>query len=209
MITEAQLRTFAPRAFTPELLTAINDTLSKFNIDTSLRTSYFLTQAYFETANFTRFIESLNYSTPSRLVAVWPHRFTEDQTDTTKCYAPDYTGNPEKLANLVYANRDGNGDVQSGDGWKYRGRGGFGLTGRDNYTKCSANTYGDDRLVTNPELVEAFEAGMMSAGWFWDEHKLNALADANEFTKITHVINGSETTVPERLVVLHKANLIF
>lgn len=215
MITKQQLMSFAPNTAAvsddpyQDLVDAINATLDKFNIDTPRRIRYFMAQSFFETQGFTRFVENLNYTTPERLVAVWPARFTMSAGDASRAFAPDYAGNPEKLANLVYANRNGNGDAASGDGWSFRGRGGFHLTFRGNYVRCSQDTYGDDRLVQNPDLVMAFPAAMASAGWFWNLHGFNDLADSDSLTKVTEIINGSAATVPERKVVLDKANLIF
>lgn len=211
MITKEQITKFAP-ATAPKadsLVLAINKAIDKFNINTPRRVRYFLSQAYFETQGFSAWIENLSYKTADRLVIVWPTRFTANASDTTKAFAPNFINNPEKLANLVYANRNGNGDVASGDGWKYIGRGAFHLTGKKNYADASHALYEDDRLVAQPSLVQEYEAGLLTAGWFWDTRSLNNLADIDSFTKVTEIINGSAATVPDRLVVLNKANLIF
>jgi putative chitinase len=123
-------------------------------------------------------------------------------------YAPDYIKNPQKLGNLVYANRNGNGDVASGDGYLFRGRGAFHLTGRVNYTNYSKAVYGDLHIVSNPDLVLSMADAFMSAGWFWNNNGFNALADSDSFTEVTRIINGSTKTVPERIPVLNKANAI-
>lgn len=212
MITSDQLKQFAPNLPADKcdsLVEAINNTMAKFDITTNRRIRYFMTQAFVESQGFTHFTENMNYSDPHRLLTVWPSRFTLDEADTTKCFAPAYVHNAAKLGNEVYANRNGNGDVDSGDGYLFRGRGAFGLTGRQNYADCSDALYSDDRLVTNPELVAEYEAGIESAGWFWDTHALNAEADADQFTETTRKINGSTRTVPERLEVLKVANSIF
>lgn len=210
MITADQLYQFVGLR-DPSLVDGINGCLDRFGMNTPRRTRYFLTHAAFETLGFTKFEESLYYSSPERLVAVWPRRFS---MDTAKCgpgmaYACDYTRDPEKLANLVYANRLGNGDFESGDGWRFRGRGCFQLTFQQNYLDYSKAVYGDERCVDDPDLVKLPADAMLSAGWFWDTRRLNMLADQDEFTKVTTIINGSGVTVPQRLKVLNKANLIF
>jgi|ERR1700737_247141 len=206
-----ELKKFAPdiKGDYTELATAITDTLTKFDINTPRRIRYFLTQAYVETAGFTKFVEDLYYSSASRIVEVWPSRFTLDKTSTSKALAYDYVKDSKKLGCFVYANRNGNGNIASEEGWIYRGMGGFGLTGKSNYAKCSEAVYGDNRLVTSPELVQAYEAGLLSAGWFWSSRELNELADKDEFSKVTEIINGSTATVPARLKVLNIANTIF
>lgn len=210
MITVSQLKQFATQVKADQydsMVIAINAAMEKYDITTARRIRYFMTQSSFESQGLTRMVENLNYKTPQRLVDVWPPRFTLDHTNLRKAYAPDYINNPEKLGEYVYGGRNGNDTP--GDGFLFRGRGPFGLTGRGNYAKCSAAVYGDDRLVANPDLVSAYADGFLSAGWFWDLHGFNAMADSDSFTQVTKIINGSEVTVPDRLVVLNKANLIF
>lgn len=215
MITKEQLKQFAPNVRLQNgdpyelLCNALNTTFESHDVSTARRVRYFMAHAYVESAGFTKFAENLFYSTPEQLVKVWPSRFTMDSNDHSKAYAPQYIKNPEKLANLVYANRNGNGAVSSGDGHLFRGRGIFGLTFLNNYAAYSKATYGDDRVVQDPDLVLAFKDGVESAGWFWTSHKLNACADSDLFTQSTKIINGSEATVPERIPVLNKANAIF
>jgi len=125
-------------------------------------------------------------------------------------YAPDFVNAPEKLANLVYAAREGNGDVASGDGFAYRGRGGFNLTFHNNYAAASKYLYNDpSTYLNNPDLVAAPKDAMLSAGWFWQSNNLNALADTDSFTQVTKIINGSTVTVPQRMPLLNQANAIF
>lgn len=210
-INSSQLLQFAPSLgeSAQTLTDAINETMTYYGIaDSPRRVRYFIAQACFETQTFTYWSENLMYTTPERLCVVWPSRFSMIPMGA-KAYAPDYVRNPQKLANLVYANRDGNGDAASGDGFNFRGRGGFHLTGRSNYTAYSHARYGDDRIVQNPDLVAQPQDAMMSAGWFWSKNNLGALADADAFTHVTETINGSNATVPQRLPVLNKANLIF
>lgn len=210
LITTSQLNALVPLGAQAQALTdAINATMTYYGIaDQPRRVRYFIAQSCFETQNFSRWVENLLYTTPERLCAVWPSRFAM-QPMTNKAYALDYVNNPAKLANLVYAGRNGNGDAASGDGWLFRGRGGFHLTFRNNYAAYSQARYGDDRIVQNPDLVAQPQDAMMSAGWFWSTNNLNALADADQFTDATRVINGSSNTVPQRLPVLNKTNKIF
>lgn len=205
MINSDQLMSFVGKSDSA-LVDSINAVTDRFSINTPRRLRYFLTQAAFETQMFSRFEEDLWYSTPERIVAVWPRRFTMDRA-VRLAYAPDYIRNPEKLANFVYSGRNGN--VSGNDGWLYRGRGGFHLTFLDNYRAYSQDVYGDDRCVTNPDLVSQSPDAMLSAGWFWDKHGFNHLADADQFTQVTTEINGSPVTVPKRLAVLKRANQIF
>jgi len=209
MITLNQLTTFCKAAATQALVDAINQTLVRCDINTPRRLRYFMAQAYHESQAFTHFAEDLYYLDPNRLVAVWPRHFTMQLTDASKAYAPNYVKNSQKLGSLIYANEYGNGDVASGDGYNFRGRGIFGLTFRSNYAACSTDVYGDDRLVQNPDLAAQLPGAVDSAGWFWSHHGFNALADADALTSMTEVLNGSAITVPARLQVLNVANSIF
>jgi putative chitinase len=180
---------------------ALNDTMARFNINTTVtRVRYFVSQLAFESSDFSVTTENLNYSA-QRLVGVWPNRFTA-------VTAPAYAYNPKALANLVYANRNGNGNAASGDGFTFRGRGYIQLTGRANYTSASQFIYGDNRLVTSPDQVATDpEIAAMTAGWFWNDKNLNALADQLNFTAVTLKINGSTDTVANRRVYLARANV--
>jgi putative chitinase len=220
-VTRDQLAKFAPHVSSsaiPLLTDSINAALSKYKIDQATRRiRYFISQASFETQGFTLWSENLNYTTAERLCAVWPSRFTMNQLVCTAkgpFYACDYVNNPQALANLTYANRNGNGDVASGDGWNFRGRGGFNLTGRGNYADYDSDLYGDGHIVSAPDLVAQPKDAMLSAGWFWNKNGLNSQADADAFTETTHRINGAvgqalADLVKLRLVVLGQANQIF
>ncbi len=209
-VIASQIASIAPRADNAQALAdAINASAQNYGMSgTQLRMRYFIAQSCFETQNYTVWSENLMYTTPERLCAVWPTRFSMIQ-GSNLAYAPDYTANPAKLANLVYANRGGNGSASSGDGYAFRGRGGFQLTLRNNYAAYSQSHYGDSRIVQNPDLVAQPTDAFMSAGWFWERNGLNALADADQYTKATQVINGSTVTVPQRLVTLNLVNAIF
>lgn len=160
------------------------------------RQAAFIAQLAHESAGFTRLEENLNYSA-SRLMQVWPTRFpTADK-------ALLYAHNPEKLANHVYANRMGNGDEASGDGWRFRGRGPIQLTGRTNYAEASADLFGSvgmpDRLVEIPDSVLDPWVGAAVAARFWYVRKLNDLADIEDWEQITRRINGGLHGLEDRL----------
>lgn len=172
----------------------------KYGINTKMRIRHFLAQAGYECAYFTKLSESLYYTDAKRLVAVWPSRFSMTKGDG-KLYAPDFLKDSSKVANTAYANRFGNGDAASGDGMKYRGRGAFHLTFHDNYADASLRIYGDDRLVRNPDLVATdCDAVMLTAGDYWNVRNLNPLADGDEFTKITSIVNGAKGATLTRVV---------
>lgn len=212
-ITGTQLAKFAPRLDSntnQALVSAVNAVIQATGIDQSARRiCYFMAQSYYETQGYTKWSENLIYTTPQRLCDVWPSRFTMNPDNKALAYAPQYINNAQKLSNCVYANRFGNGNEASGDGWKYRGRGGFHLTFKSNYAAYSKATYGDDRIVQNPDLVALPADAMMSAGFFWTNNSLSALADSDSFTLMTDKINGSTDTVPLRLPVLTAANSAF
>lgn len=212
-ISSTQLSAFAPHANgnIDDLVNSVNQTMARFAIDQSeRRVRYFLAQTAFETLDFTKWEEDLTYSTAERIVEVWPSRFSMDEHAPGKEYAPDFVNAPERLANLVYANREGNGDEVSGDGYAYKGRGGLNLTFHNNYSAASAYLYNDEHLyLNNPDLVAAPKDAFLSAGWFWTTNRLNGLVDSDSFTRVTEVINGSTATVSQRLQVLDKANSIF
>ena len=172
----------------------LNQVFVKYDIDTPKRQAAFIGQGSYESANFTHLQENLNYSA-QRLMQVWPSRFPYIIA------AEPYAHNPEKLANFVYAGRMGN--LQDGDGYTYRGRGLIQITGREMYTKCG-NALGID-LIDNPDLLLTPEYAALSAGWFWNKHGLNALADAQEYGTMTRRINGGTTGLDERIVRITKA----
>lgn len=170
----------------------------------------FLAQALCETGGFSAMVENLFYSSPDRIVAVWPTRFNYNGQGKGPLDASKYAKNPQALANAVYANRVGNGNEASGDGYNFRGRGvGFQLTFRGNYAACSQALYGDDRLVTNPDQVATdHEVGFAVGMWFWTTNGLGDLVATKglygSLIDVTKRINGSTSTVPERKAWLDK-----
>jgi putative chitinase len=166
------------------------------SIDTPVRQAAFLAQIMVESSELRRLEESLNYSA-QRLRQVWPQRFPTDDI------AALYAHNANALANHVYADRMGNGNESSGDGWRYRGRGLIQLTGRDNYTAFAKAMNVD--AIGNPDLVLHPDGAALSAGWFWHSKGLNELADQTagqdaeaNFVLITKRINGGTIGLDER-----------
>ena len=155
---------------------------SGYGLDTKLRQAHFLAQLAHESGGFARLVENLNYSADG-LRRTWPSRFDAKT-------AAEYARKPERIANKVYANRLGNGDEASGDGWRFRGRGYVQLTGRANYMDFSHKLYGDYRLVTNPDLAADPKVAIQLAAEYWKAKDLNALADKDDLNGITRKING-------------------
>ena len=172
----------------------LNQVFVKYDIGTPKRQAAFIGQCAVESANFTRLQENLKYSV-QRLTQVWPSRFPSIEAATP------YANNPEKLANFVYAGRMGN--LQDGDGWQFHGRGLIQLTGRENYENCG-NGIGVD-LINDPDLLLTPQYAALSAGWFWNKHGLNLLADAQEYGTMTRRINGGTTALEERIAKITKA----
>ena len=157
-------------------------TFARFGIDTPLRQAAFVAQCAHESSLFTTLEESLFYRKPERICAIFKSKVPNlEVAKTLAC-------NPRGLANRVYANRNGNQDEASGDGWRYRGRGLIQLTGRTNYTRAATDLQRD--YVGDPDLVLQPLDACLTAGWFWNAGKLNALADAKRIDDITRAVNG-------------------
>lgn len=166
----------------------------RFSLTTPTRQSAFLAQAAHESAGFTRLTENLNYSATG-LAATWPGRF-RGADGQPNALARGLHRRPEAIANVVYANRMGNGPEASGDGWRYRGRGLLQITGRAQYQRCGAAL--GLPLVEQPDLLAQPEPAVLSAAWFWQVNGLNELADAGDFEAITRRINGGLNGLAER-----------
>lgn len=169
-------------------LDPLNDTLEKYNINTKDRIASFVGQCQHESGNFRWLEENLNYSADA-LMRTWSSRFP------TRQIADEYARNPEKIANKVYGGRMGN--TEDGDGWKYRGRGIKQLTGKENYQRCGAGLGVD--LVDDPDLLLEPKYACLSAGWFWNKHNLNQLADQKDYTTMTRRINGGVIGLADRI----------
>ncbi|WP_052713297.1 glycoside hydrolase family 19 protein [Pseudoalteromonas rubra] len=178
-------------------LNALNSVLSEYEITTPLRVAHFLAQIGHESGSLRYTQENLNYSAVA-LSSVFGKYFP------TSAMASDYARKPEKIANRVYADRMGNGDEASGDGWRYRGRGLIQLTGKHNYQQCG-EAIGQD-LLSQPELVCSDpDVAVRSACFYWQSRKLNALADQDELVTITRKINGGLHGLEDRAAFLNRA----
>lgn len=174
----------------------INELLPEYLIsDSKLRLAHFFAQVLHESGMFRFDMENLNYSSKA-LRAVFGKYFP------TMEEANAFARKPEKIANKVYAKRIGNGSEASGDGWRYRGRGLMQLTGKSNYKKFSE--WLDIDVVSDPDLV-ASDYAVHSAVYYWDTHKLNAIADKDDVLRITKKINGGTNGLSHRKELLHKA----
>ena len=171
----------------------------KFGVTTALRLSHFLAQAGHESGGFRVTQENLNYSAKG-LVGIFKKYFKRPDGTIDEPKAAAYAKKPEKIANLVYGGRMGNGAEASGDGYKFRGRGYIQLTGKDNYT-AFGKSIGVDMSV-NPDSVASTHA-LTSAAWFWSKNKLNEIADTGAtdevVTKITKRVNGGTIGLADRI----------
>lgn len=197
LLTEAQLQACMPRCpSVPVWVAVLNEAMNRFDINSGDRVAAFLAQVAHESGDCRRLEESLNYSA-KRLVVVWPRRFK------TLAAAEPYAGQPERLANLVYANRLGNGDIVSGDGWRFRGRGLVSLTGRGNYR--AAGVALGLGFEERPDLLIAPLPAALAAAQFWSSRGLNELADNRidddddeDFVRISVIINGGRVGLADR-----------
>lgn len=177
--------------------------MALFDISTPERQAAFLAQCMVESQGFTALEENLYYTTPARLNAI----FSAIRTDAE---AALYVRNPKALANKVYANRNGNGDEASGDGWAYRGRGLFQLTGKANYKAASEGVGLGAVYLHKPDLVAQPSDACLTAGWYWLSHGCNQLIDAADFDRTTRLINGPAMLHKhERAAAFHRALDVF
>ena len=177
-------------------LAPFNETFVRFGISTPKQQAAFIGQCGHECGGFRVLEEGLTYSA-ERLTKVWPKRFP------TLAAAQPYARNPKALANLVYANRMGNRDEASGDGYRFRGRGCIQTTGSANYHHAGKAL--DVDLIMNPDLVSTPEYAALTAGFFWSTHGLNALAEAGDHKTITKRINGGLVGYDDRVAHTNQA----
>lgn len=167
----------------------LSQLLPDYEINTPKRIAAFIAQCAHESGGFRFLKENLNYK-PESLVKIF-HKYFPDMASTN-----GYAKNPQKIANKIYANRMGNGDEASGDGYRYCGRGLIQVTGKDNYTWFAAS------LQISPEeasqYLETFEGAAQSACWFWETNNLNKWADAGDIEKMTKIINGGTIGLEDR-----------
>lgn len=169
------------------------------DISNARRAAMFIAQAEVESQGFTSLEENLNYRDPVRVCKLFRTGFDLDRDRTIDpeeiAFARGYVGQPEQLANRAYADRNGNGDEASGDGWTFRGSGIGQLTGRANFEACFAGM--GEIAGMRPETLEHFAdwirrplGACMSFAWFWSDRKLNRYADLGDVETCTRLING-------------------
>ena len=173
-----------------EWVDALNETFARFNLTTNNQKAMFIGQCSHECGNFRLLEENLNYRAET-LMKLWPKRFPSLE------FAKQYEKNPRKIANSVYANRMGNRDEASGDGYRFRGKGLVQLTGHSNHFHAG-KALGVD-FVMQPDLVATPKYAALTAGWFWETHKLNPPSDALDYTKVTKIINGGTIGLDDRI----------
>jgi len=162
--------------------------LPDYDINTPERVGAFIAQTAHESGGYKALKENLNYRAET-LCKVWPHYFNASN-------ANQYAHNQEAIANRAYANRMGNGPEESGDGFRYCGRGLIQLTGKSNYA-AFANSI-DTPVEEIPEFLGTFEGAIQSACWFWETNNLNQYADSGDILTMTKKINGGTLGLAER-----------
>ena len=181
---------------------ALNKILPDYDINTPQREAAFLAQCAHESGNFTALQENLNYRAVT-LRKVFPKYFPTD------AIAEQYASQPNKaelIANRVYANRMGNGDEASGDGYRYCGRGLIQLTGKSNYQAFADSI--EMNIEDVPAFLETFEGAVQSACWFWESNNLNQYADKDDILTMTKRSNGGTIGLEDRIKHYEHAKLV-
>jgi len=190
MITLEQLKQLLPNnQYVEQWHEALEQLLPEYEIDTPQRIAAFIAQCSHESGGFTTLKENLNYRAVT-LRKVFPKYFTE-------AAAEQFAGKAEAIANRVYANRMGNGPEESGDGYRYCGRGLIQLTGKDNYQNFADSLEIDVEEL--PEYLGTFEGAVQSACWFWENNNLNQWADKGDIVTLTKRINGGTIGLEDRI----------
>jgi len=179
----------------PEWVDALNATFNKFGIDDVRKQAAFIGQCSHESGHFKKLEENLNYSADT-LNRLFGHKFKLGEIE-------QYAHQPQRIANRIYANRMGNRDEASGDGWLYHGRGIVQLTGHDNFWHFGQSVGMD--FVHNPAPVSQPMYAAMSGGWFWATHGCNPLAEVENWEGLTRRINGGTIGLNERIALTKQA----
>ena len=194
MLTLPQLQELLPNnSYVPQWHQVLVQLLPDYEINTPERIAAFLAQCAHESGGFSVLKENLNYRWQT-LRKIFPKYFPSDEL------AQAYASQPNKqelIANLVYANRMGNGPPESGDGYRFCGRGLIQLTGRDNYSWFAASL--DITVEAAAEYLETFEGAAQSACWFWETNNLNQWADRGDILTLTKKINGGTIGLEDRI----------
>lgn len=165
-----------------EFVASFNMWNETFKINTPKRCAMYLSHILHESNYLKSTEENLNYSAEG-LMKTWPSRFTPEK-------AKEYARQPQKIANYVYANRMGNGNEASGDGWRYRGRGYVQITGKEQYERFSKYDLCTANVVNDPDSVSKYFLNQLSAMWYWERYNINLYADYEDIRKVTQIING-------------------
>lgn len=198
-ITRDMMMAAAPRTDKGRVDVAVrylNQWAAKFGIDSDLRMAHFLGQVMHESDCLRAVEENLNYSA-NGLLRTFPRYFTA-------ATAAQYAYKPAKIANRVYANRMGNGNEASGDGWRYRGRGLIQLTGRSNYLAYQQSGFCNGDLMGHAEWLAQYPGALKSAMWFWWKNGCNELADRDDATAVCRRVNGGLNGLDDRKAWLQK-----
>ena len=193
-LTLDQLKQLLPRnPYVKQWHSALSRLLPDYEINTPQRIAAFVAQCAHESGSFTALRENLNYKAAT-LRKIFPKYFPTDEL------AQKYANMPNKqeaIANVVYANRMGNGPTESGDGYRYAGKGLIQLTGKDNYTWFAASL--GISVEEAAEYLETFEGAAQSACWFWETNNLNQWADKGDILTLTKRINGGTIGLEDRI----------
>jgi putative chitinase len=200
-LTQAQLKQIIPKnPYVEHWHKALAQLLPEYEINTPQRMAAFLAQCAHESGGFLAIKENLNYRAAS-LRKTFAKYFPTDEL------AQQYANKPQAIANKVYANRMGNGDEASGDGYRYSGRGLIQLTGKDNYFWFAASINLTPEAAS--EYMETFEGAAQSACWFWETNNLNTWADQGDILTLTKRINGGTIGLEDRIKHYEHALHIF
>ena len=203
-LTKEQLKQLLPKnPYIDNWYHALSQLLPDYEINTPQRIAAFIAQCAHESGEFTALKENLNYRAPT-LRKIFPKYFPTD--DIANHYA-NLPNKQEAIANKVYANRMGNGDEASGDGFRYCGRGLIQLTGKDNYTWFAASIGITPDQAS--EYLQTFEGAAQSACWFWETNNLNQYADSGDIVTMTKRINGGTIGLDDRIAHYKHALQIF
>lgn len=196
MLSKQQFEDIFPRNRNPSLWLPQFDILPDFNIKSDIQIAIFCATVGHESLDMTILEENLNYSSIA-LMRVFGKYFNPSTATMSH-------RKPEQIANIAYANRMGNGDTKSGDGWKFRGRGTIQLTGRQNYRACSKYLYDDEMVLLNdPDLVsDTPDAALKSALWFWEVNGLSKILDIGRASRRA---NGGNNGAADRVSRFERA----
>jgi putative chitinase len=197
-LTISQLRQLLPKnKYVEHWHHALSVLLPDYDIDTPRRVAAFIAQCAHESGGFSVLQENLNYK-PQALRRLFSKYFPDDAIAGQYCAK---SNKQEAIANRIYANRMGNGDESSGDGYRFRGRGLIQLTGRSNYQNFADSIEVDGRplkIDEVPAYLETFEGAAQSACWFWETNNLNKWADEGDILTLTKRINGGIIGLEDR-----------